>query len=248
MCGRFTQHFTWREIRDLYGLTSPAPRTDMPARYKICPTNTVNTVRLVRGRRTLGPTRWGLVPGWWQLGIAPTNTATFNAPVETVATIPLFRSSFGRRHCLIPVSGYYERKNTSDGRQPYYFTRRDGSVMTIAGLWDEWRNPDTNELIRSCTMMIGAPNKFAAEVRDQMPVILEPDQFDPWLFGEAGPKLLKPAGERVLKKHPVSKRVDGSRASDADETLIEEVALPVRIPHARRASGVGDTKTKLEAE
>jgi putative SOS response-associated peptidase YedK len=67
------------------------------------------------------------------------------------ATNSLFNSSFKRRHCLIPVSGYYEWKSTSGGRQPYYFTRRDGSVLTIAGLWDEWRNPDTNELIHSCT-------------------------------------------------------------------------------------------------
>jgi putative SOS response-associated peptidase YedK len=77
-------------------------------------------------------------------------------------------------------------------------------------------------------MMIRASNKFASEVRDHMPVILEPDQFEPWLSGEAGPKLLKPAGERVLRKHPVSKRVDGSRASDADPTLIEKVALSTR--------------------
>jgi putative SOS response-associated peptidase YedK len=228
MCGRFTQHYTWKEIHDLYGLTARTPRTNMPARYKISPTKTINTVRLVRGRRTLGPMRWGLVPGWWLLSMEPTNPAAFNAPVDTIAAISLFRSSFKRRHCLIPVSGYYEWKRTPDGRQPYYFTRRDGSVMTIAGLWDEWRNPDTNDLIRSCTMMIGEPNKFVAEVCDHMPVILEPDQFESWLSGEAGPSLLKPAGERVLNKHPVSKRVDRSRASDADHTLIEKVTLSTR--------------------
>ena len=175
----------------------------------------------------------GLVPDWWLLGKESTNPAAFNAPVDAVATISLFRSSFGHRHCLIPISGYYEWKKTADGRQPYYFTRRDGSVMTIAGLWDEWRNPDTNELIRSCTMMIGEPNKFVAKVCDHMPVILEPHQYGPWLSAKAGPGLLKPAGERVLNKHPVSKRVDRSRASDADDTLVEEVALSARNLSAR---------------
>jgi putative SOS response-associated peptidase YedK len=237
MSGRLTQHYTWREIHELYELTARIPRTEMTARYKIGPTAKINTIRLTRGRRALGPMRWGLIPDWWQLGIAPTNPATFNAPVDTVATNSLFRSSFRRKHCLILVSGFYERKLTPDGRQPYYFTRRDGSVMTLAGLWDEWRNPDTNELIRSCTMMIGASNRFVADVCDRMPVILEPNQFEPWLSGEAGPKLLKLVGEKVLNRHPVSKRVDGSRARDADHTLIEAVthSTPVRDSRDRRA-------------
>ena len=187
--------------------------------------------------------RWGLVPGWWLLGAEPTNPATFNARVETVATAPYFRSAFKRKRCLIPVSGYYEWRETPGGKQPYYFTRRNGSIMTIAGLWDEWRNPDTKELIRSCTMIIGEPNRFVGEVRDRMPAILEPRQFEPWLSGEAGLKLLKPAGEKVLNKHPVSKRVNRARTSDADETLIEEVALPVSIsPYARPASGIPNLK------
>ena len=40
----------------------------------------------------------------------------------------------------MPISGYYEWQNTPDGKQPYYFTRRDGQPMTIAALWAmEWR-------------------------------------------------------------------------------------------------------------
>ena len=38
-------------------------------------------------------------------------------------------------------------------------------------------------------------------------------------------KMLKPAGERVLACHPVSKRVNSSRADGDDATLITEVAL-----------------------
>jgi putative SOS response-associated peptidase YedK len=239
MCERFTQHYTWKEIRDLYGLTALIPPTNMPARYKICPATTINTVRLVRGRRILGPMRWGLVPSWWLLGKEPINPATFNTPVDAAANMSLFRSSFKRKHCLIPVSGYYEWQETPHGRQPYYFTRRRGSVMTIAGLWDEWRNPDTNELMRSCTILIGEPSKFVAEVRDRMPVILEPRQFESWLSGESGLELLEPAGEKVLKKHPVSKRLSRSRTSDADETLIEKVVLSAgNSPNAERRSAM----------
>jgi hypothetical protein len=36
---------------------------------------------------------------------------------------------------------------------------------------------------------------------------------------------MKPAGEDVLQKWPVSKRVNSSRTDDNDASLIEEVAL-----------------------
>lgn len=239
MCERFTQYYTWKEIRDLYGMTARIPPTNMPSRYKICPTTMINTVRLVAGKRIFAPMRWGLVPGWWLMGTEPTNSLTFNAPIETIVTAPFFRSSFKRRHCLIPASGFYEWQDMPGGRQPYYFVRRSGSVMTIAGLWDEWCNPDTNELTRSCTMVIGEANKFVAEVGDHMPVILEPTQFEFWLSGEAGLELLKPAGEKVLKKHPVSKRLNRSRTSDGDQTLIDKVVLPANnSPNAERGSVV----------
>jgi putative SOS response-associated peptidase YedK len=44
----------------------------------------------------------------------------------------MFRDAFKRRRCLMPASGYYEWHDTPEGKQPYYFTRRDGQVMTFA--------------------------------------------------------------------------------------------------------------------
>ena len=67
--------------------------------------------------------------------------ATFNARAETVETKPFFRDAFKRTRCLIPVSGYYEWQDTAAGKQPWYFTALDGSpALTVAGLWDEWRD------------------------------------------------------------------------------------------------------------
>jgi putative SOS response-associated peptidase YedK len=69
-------------------------------------------------------------------------------------------------------------------------------------------------------MIITDANEFVAEVHDRMPVVLEPDQFERWLSGGAGAELLKPTGSDVLQRWPVSKRVNSSRASDDDATLI----------------------------
>jgi putative SOS response-associated peptidase YedK len=63
--------------------------------------------------------------------------ATFNARVETVTTKPFFKEAFKRTRCIIPASGYYEWQDAPAGKQPYYFTRADGQVISFAGLWDE---------------------------------------------------------------------------------------------------------------
>jgi putative SOS response-associated peptidase YedK len=114
--------------------------------------------------------------------------ATFNARADTVAEKPMFRGAFKQRRCLIPASGYYEWHDTPEGKQPYYFTRRDGQVMTIAGLYESWLNKETNENVKSCAMVITVPNQFVAEVHDRMPVVLEKNDFDGWLT----------AGEMIL--------------------------------------------------
>jgi putative SOS response-associated peptidase YedK len=226
MCGRATYKLTWEEIVALYRLTLDQPPQNTRARYNVCPTTTIDTVVYEEGKRWLMPMRWGLVPSWWSKSLKELKLATFNARAETVATKPFFRGAFKRKRCLIPVSGYYEWQNTPSGKQPWYFTARDGSpALTVAGLWDEWKNPETGQPLKSCTMIITEPNNFVAKIHDRMPALLTSEQFDPWLSGKAGVEVLKPAANDLLQKWPVSKRVNSSRASDDDATLIEKVEL-----------------------
>ena len=74
-------------------------------------------------------------------------------------------------------------------------------------------------------MVITEPNKFVADVHDRMPVILAAKYFEQWERGDVkdASALMKPTGEDVLQKWQVSKRVNSSRASDEDATLIEKI-------------------------
>ena len=75
--------------------------------------------------------------------------ATFNARAETVTEKPFFRGSFKRGRCLIPVSGYYEWQDTPDGKQPWYFTARNGSPGFVDDrwVWDEWQDRASGETL-----------------------------------------------------------------------------------------------------
>jgi putative SOS response-associated peptidase YedK len=225
MCGRFTYKLTWEEIVRLYRLTLDQPPQNMQPRYNVCPTTTVDTVTERDGKRWLTPMRWGLVPAWWFKPLKELKLATFNARVETVTEKAFFREAFKRRCCLIPVSGYYEWQDAIGSKQPWCSTARDGSPgLTIAGLWDEWKNKETGEILKSCTMIITEPNKFVAEVHDRMPVLLDKENYEPWLSSAAGLEVLKPAPEAALQRWTVSKRVNSSRAADDDAALVDPLS------------------------
>jgi hypothetical protein len=68
------------------------PERNLPARYNICPTDTIDVVVERGGKRDLVPMRWGLIPSWWKKSTKEM-PATFNARAETVAFKPMFRDA-----------------------------------------------------------------------------------------------------------------------------------------------------------
>jgi putative SOS response-associated peptidase YedK len=79
MCGRFTYKLTWEEIVRLYRLTLDQPARNTQARYKVRPTDPVDTIVERDGKRELVSMRWGLVPRWWSRLVKDAKMATFNA-------------------------------------------------------------------------------------------------------------------------------------------------------------------------
>jgi putative SOS response-associated peptidase YedK len=65
------------------------------------------------------------------------------------------------------------------------------------------------EVLESCTIIITEPNDFV-DIHDRMPVLATPDQLTPWLRGEAGTEMLKPAPNHYLQRLPVSLRIHSS--------------------------------------
>jgi putative SOS response-associated peptidase YedK len=81
-------------------------------------------------------------------------------------------------------------------------------VLSIAGLWEEWRDPESGEAISSATLIVTAASDFKRRVHDRMPVLLSRQDHDARLTGKAGVELLRPAPNDLLQMWPVSKRPD----------------------------------------
>ena len=140
-----------------------------PERYNVAPTQTMPIARLVDGKLEFTSARWGFP---FSASDEITTFRTINARAETVATKPIFRAAYESRRCLVPASGYYEWQTRSSGKQPYYFTSRDASLLAFAGLWEQaGHQPGHHDYGRSSAL---AP----AEPKDMLPLGLAPGPGD----------------------------------------------------------------------
>jgi putative SOS response-associated peptidase YedK len=226
MCGRFTQNYTWSEVRDFLDLFGE-PRNLRP-RHNVAPTTMVDVVRLDdQGRLFMTQMRWDFIPAWWKKPLKE-KKPSFIARVETVDTSPMFRDAYCKRRCIVPVSGFYEWTGPTKDRQPHLFTAADGSpLIALAGLWDNWKDPVTGEEILSCTLITTDANDWMAPYHDRMPAVIVQANIDRWLRGEMMKDELEPAPEAKFNERRISKRMNRTGFGDDDPTVMDSEEMEI---------------------
>lgn len=210
MCGRFVQVEKPEFYAEHFGAEFVRTET-LKQRYNVAPTTQVYAIAEHEDARVLTSFRWGLIPSWAK--DRKVGARTINARSETVADKPMFRSSFAKRRCLIPIDGFYEWERKTKGKLPHYIYATDGKPLPVAGLWSSWHDPQADERLLTCTILTIAPNPLLAKIHDRMPVILPPDLWDAWLDpSNTDTEILKelidvyPAD--LMTEHPVSTLVN----------------------------------------
>ena len=78
---------------------------------------------------------------------------TANARVETAFTQPSFRDAIKKRRCLVPSTGFYEYHHEGKEATPFRLFLPDMDVFSLAGVFEEWLNPETKETIRTFSVL-----------------------------------------------------------------------------------------------
>ena len=217
MCGRIVQSSKSTAYADAL-LAKPLPIEPRP-NYNLCPTQQVTICRQ-REERELVQVRWGIVPHWAKE--VAHGYSTINARAETVASKPAYRDSFKRRRCLIPVDGFYEWRQTTP-KQPFYIHRADSKPFALAGIWDHWERE--SQVIESAAIIVTDGNAMMKPIHDRMPVIIDPENFEPWLDpaidGHKLVGLLNPHAEEGFEAYPISTAVN--KPANNSRELLERV-------------------------
>jgi putative SOS response-associated peptidase YedK len=136
---------------------------------------------------------------------------------------------------LIPVTGYYEwatELGKYKPKQPFYISHKNKHSLAIAGLYENWINPESKQSVQSAAIITREAAGILAPIHHRMPIILPKDLWSIWLSS----KSLLPneiddylnmidikEADKDLIFWPVSDDVNNARNTGVD--LAKEIAL-----------------------
>ena len=188
MCGRATITSSYKEVEEFLGFSFESDLireyNDRVPNFNVAPTHEL-PIYTAEDDRPLAFMRWGLIPFWakdHKIG-----SRLINARAETVPVKASFRAAFKKRRCLVILDGYYEWRKSDEGKIPYRITYKSGKPFAVAGLWENWKSPD-GQNIQSFTMITRAANVPMSSIHHRMPYAVKKEYHRLWLEGQfSGP-------------------------------------------------------------
>ena len=182
---------------------------------------------------------WGLIPHWVKDNKQRFQfwNNTLNARGETIFEKPSFRDSANHKRCIIVLDGFYEHHHYKGNTYPFLIQNKSKNPMTIAGLWSEWLDKETGELINSFSIVTTKANDLMSKIHNnpklsesRMPVILAEETIEQWLLPiqhEADRKiieeLIRPYSKNDLKAFTVHKLRGKNSLGNVPEATKEHV-------------------------
>lgn len=167
---------------DEYGL-NVVVRTDLEEYYDyyVVPYRMAPVILSVDKENIVRPMQFSLVPRWSKE--RKVTFATHNARVESVEEKPTWRDAFRKRHCLVPLTHFIEPIYSGEfAGFMVAFHRTDQNVLLAAGIWEEWVDKNSGEVLESFSIITSEPPEFIARVgHDRCPIFLNPSGAQSWI-------------------------------------------------------------------
>ena len=156
---------------------------------------------------------WGLIPYWVkdEESAKSIRMKTFIARSETLDEKPSYRNPLKTKRCMVLVNGFYEWQHTGKEKIPYFIRLKEDIPFALAGLYDNWLNKNTGELINTFTIITTPANpmmEIIHNTKKRMPAILSPSIEKEWLNLEYGDsklsEFLKPYDENQMMAEKIA--------------------------------------------
>lgn len=171
----------------------------------IAPGQRISMVCNREGERMLLPATWWLYLQQTDQGLKPhkdyfsvnTNYAKLPKKVE-----------YKKTRCIIPATAFVE---SQDGKNPHILEPENGSAIAFGGLYKQWTDRVTGEIIYSASIITLKGHKSLENIhRKSTPLWLPDDAIDDWLDDTITDtslfeELLEPSLRSTLKATPIDK-------------------------------------------
>ncbi|MDT8393532.1 MAG: SOS response-associated peptidase [Bacteroidales bacterium] len=135
-----------------------------------------------------------------------------------IITKPSFRKPIRSQRCLIPADAFIEGTVKEKLSKPFVvYLKNNVRPFAFAGIWDEWINRETGELIRSFAIITTTANALLQKLpHHRSPVILEQRNEKKWLNLKLPlsdiTKLLRPYPAELMNAYPIDPAIKNPRA------------------------------------
>ncbi len=172
---------------------------------------------------------WGLIPPFCKTDkdAKEMRIKTLNAKSETIFALPSFRNSIKHKRCLILVDGFYEWRTIGKQKYPYFIHSKNNEPFAFGGIYNDWVNKDTGEIINTFSIITTEANPLLAKIHNvklRMPLILPKEVEKDWLnmnlIEKEIQELMKPLEETQLDAHTISKLIT-NRNENPDKAEIQ---------------------------
>jgi len=176
--------------------------------------------------------QWGLVPLWARDAAAADDirAKTLNAKGETVFEKPSFRGSILTKRCLLPVSGFFEWREVSKVKYPYFIRLKEEGLFSLGCIYAVWTDRQTGEQRQTFSIITTAANPLMEKIHNlkrRMPLIIGRDDevawADPDLGAEGIRKLIRPYDDAGMHAYTVSRSLNNPRNQRDIPEALEEV-------------------------
>jgi putative SOS response-associated peptidase YedK len=181
----------------------------------------------------------------------PENDPRFTGTKGIIST-PAFRKPIRTQRCLIPADAFIEGPEKEKLNKPYVvYLRNKVRPFAFAGIWDQWTNPGTGEIISSFAIITTVANALLLKIPHyRSPVILHPSDEKRWLSNDLPlaevTNLLVPYPAELMNAYPIAPTIKNPMADDpglihpAGERLMPE--FDVHLGKDVRIEGMGSNK------
>jgi putative SOS response-associated peptidase YedK len=119
-------------------------------------------------------------------GLSPSNfrrRMTFSyAPAEELLHKSEFRVQIRTKRCIVPATHYMQGTQAQGFGKPFCVHLINEKPFFFAGIWDQWVNAVTGEIVKSFALITCPANSILNAMGiDRMPVILSPYDCKTWL-------------------------------------------------------------------
>ena len=172
MCGRFELNTKFDKLPKVLRQNYPS---GLESKYKtqnlIRPSDPVLVIKNEGIMKTTFMS-WGFISPWAKDPFDKDRLRPFNARSETVGEKRLFSGSWKYRRCLIPASGFFEKR--------FLIRKENYEPFWLGGIWSKWTSSEGFE-IESCCVLTTEPNDLIKPLHHRMPVVIPNGFEEQWI-------------------------------------------------------------------